>query len=143
MHGPTHAHGMPPVEARAPWGVGPPGPYYPYPRAALVSVRKLPRDYLLWSLFTFSYANCCCLGLAALVFSIKSRDAKVLGDVESAEEHGKTARCLSVVAMTLAIVSMIVSIIVIATSMTYIYNRFQEAMADAHEQHSRKSFSWN
>uniref|UniRef100_A0A803SNR8 Interferon induced transmembrane protein 10 n=1 Tax=Anolis carolinensis TaxID=28377 RepID=A0A803SNR8_ANOCA len=85
--------------------------------ATLVSLRRMPRDYLVWSLFTFFYGNFCCLGLAALVFSIKSRDAKVLGDVESAEEHGKTDRCLSVVALALAIVSMIVSIIVMATSM--------------------------
>ncbi|XP_062823588.1 dispanin subfamily A member 2b isoform X1 [Anolis carolinensis] len=124
MH--AQAHGMQPVEGKGPGGVDAPGPRYPHARATLVSLRRMPRDYLVWSLFTFFYGNFCCLGLAALVFSIKSRDAKVLGDVESAEEHGKTDRCLSVVALALAIVSMIVSIIVMATSMAYIYNRFQD-----------------
>lgn len=30
-----------------------------------------PKDHIIWSLFSFVYANPCCLGLAALIFSIK------------------------------------------------------------------------
>ncbi|CAH2326273.1 interferon-induced transmembrane 5 [Pelobates cultripes] len=41
------------------------------------------RDHLVWSIFNMAYLNICCLGLLALVFSIKSRDRKLNGDFES------------------------------------------------------------
>nr|XP_060626115.1 uncharacterized protein LOC132771747 isoform X1 [Anolis sagrei ordinatus] len=130
-------------EGKGPEGVGGDGPYYRYPGAALLPVHRMPRDYLVCSFITFSYANCCCLGLAALVFSIKSRDAKVIGDAEGAEEHGRTARCLNVFAVSMAIVSLIVSIIVLATTMAFIFSRFMDAMVDAHEHGTHKPVSRN
>uniref|UniRef100_A0A670HP92 Uncharacterized protein n=1 Tax=Podarcis muralis TaxID=64176 RepID=A0A670HP92_PODMU len=36
--------------------------------------RPATKDYVLWSLFSFSFLNACCLGFAALVFSIKVRN---------------------------------------------------------------------
>lgn len=30
-----------------------------------------PKDHIIWSLYSFVYSNCFCLGLAALIFSIK------------------------------------------------------------------------
>ncbi len=32
---------------------------------------ELPKDHIIWSLLCFVYSNPCCLGLAALIFSIK------------------------------------------------------------------------
>uniref|UniRef100_A0A8C6X262 Uncharacterized protein n=1 Tax=Naja naja TaxID=35670 RepID=A0A8C6X262_NAJNA len=56
------------------------------------------RDYVVWSLFSFTTCNCCCLGLFALFYSIKSRDRKVLGDPEGAANHGRTAKYLNIAA---------------------------------------------
>ncbi|KAK9410159.1 hypothetical protein NXF25_001334 [Crotalus adamanteus] len=41
---------------------------YQYPKAILNPAVK---DYVVWSLFSFTSCNCCCLGLFALLFSIK------------------------------------------------------------------------
>lgn len=35
---------------------------------------RLPRDHLLWSIFNTIYMNLCCLGFAALAFSVKVRE---------------------------------------------------------------------
>uniref|UniRef100_A0A3P9LJ27 Uncharacterized protein n=1 Tax=Oryzias latipes TaxID=8090 RepID=A0A3P9LJ27_ORYLA len=55
-----------------------------------------PRDHIIWSLCCFFYFNPLCLGLAALIFSIKSRDRKIVGDLEGARHYGATARCLNI-----------------------------------------------
>uniref|UniRef100_A0A670XU99 Interferon induced transmembrane protein 10 n=1 Tax=Pseudonaja textilis TaxID=8673 RepID=A0A670XU99_PSETE len=57
------------------------------------------KDYVVWSLFSFTTCNCCCLGLFALLYSIKSRDRKVLGDPEGAANHGRTAKYLNIAAL--------------------------------------------
>ncbi|KAL7992049.1 hypothetical protein Chor_016305 [Crotalus horridus] len=65
-----------------------------------------PRDYLLWSLFNLLFLSgyCfCCLSFSALVFSIKARDHKVIGDPERAATYGKTARCLNIAACLIGI----------------------------------------
>ncbi|XP_070686870.1 dispanin subfamily A member 2b-like [Pempheris klunzingeri] len=72
-----------------------------------------PKDYIIWSLFCFCYSNPCCLGLAALIFSIKSRDRKVVGDLEGARHYGSTARCLNILATILVSFSALIAIIVI------------------------------
>uniref|UniRef100_A0A3Q1K9E4 Uncharacterized protein n=1 Tax=Anabas testudineus TaxID=64144 RepID=A0A3Q1K9E4_ANATE len=53
-----------------------------------------PKDHIIWSLCCFVYSNPFCLGLAALIFSIKSRDRKTAGDLEGARHYGSTALCL-------------------------------------------------
>ncbi|GCB75535.1 hypothetical protein scyTo_0016435, partial [Scyliorhinus torazame] len=60
------------------------------------------RDHLPWSIFNFFYLNFCCLGFVALVFSIKSRDRKVVGDVEGAQHYASTARALNIAIAVLA-----------------------------------------
>uniref|UniRef100_A0A3B3H601 Uncharacterized protein n=1 Tax=Oryzias latipes TaxID=8090 RepID=A0A3B3H601_ORYLA len=57
-----------------------------------------PKDHIIWSLCSFFYFNPMCLGLAALIFSIKSRDRKVVGDLEGARHYGATARYLNIAA---------------------------------------------
>uniref|UniRef100_A0A3P9I1Z4 Uncharacterized protein n=1 Tax=Oryzias latipes TaxID=8090 RepID=A0A3P9I1Z4_ORYLA len=73
-----------------------------------------PRDHIIWSLCSFFYFNPLCLGLAALIFSIKSRDRKVVGDLEGARHYGATARCLNIAATIIASITVIIVIIVYA-----------------------------
>ncbi|KAM4734588.1 dispanin subfamily A member 2b-like [Anableps anableps] len=61
-----------------------------------------PKDHLVWSLWSFVYGNICCFGLAALIFSVKARDRKVVGDQDGAQEYASTARWLNIVATVLA-----------------------------------------
>uniref|UniRef100_A0A3P9LID9 Uncharacterized protein n=1 Tax=Oryzias latipes TaxID=8090 RepID=A0A3P9LID9_ORYLA len=51
-----------------------------------------PKDHIIWSLCCFLYSNPLCLGLAALIFSIKSRDRKIVGDLEGARHYGFKCR---------------------------------------------------
>ncbi|MEQ2305182.1 hypothetical protein AMECASPLE_035036 [Ameca splendens] len=60
-----------------------------------------PMDHIIWSLCSFVYGNPCCLGLAALIFSIKARDRKVVGDIEGARHYSSTARSLNIAATVL------------------------------------------
>ncbi|XP_077374217.1 dispanin subfamily A member 2b-like isoform X2 [Festucalex cinctus] len=73
-----------------------------------------PRDYIIYSLFSFVYmGNPFCLGLAALIFSIKARDRKVVGDIEGAKKHASTAKYLNIAA------SIIFGILVLIVIITY------------------------
>uniref|UniRef100_A0A3P9I1Z7 Uncharacterized protein n=1 Tax=Oryzias latipes TaxID=8090 RepID=A0A3P9I1Z7_ORYLA len=84
----------------------PPKYMYPGPHAttaagvhnSIVLQAEPPKDHIIWSLCCFLYSNPLCLGLAALIFSIKSRDRKVVGDLEGARHYGATARCLNIAA---------------------------------------------
>ncbi|NXI07159.1 IFM2 protein, partial [Irena cyanogastra] len=76
--------------------------------------RPPPRDHLVWSLFTTLYGNFCCLGLLAFVFSVKSRDRKVLGDYSGALSYGSTAKCLNITALVINLVIVVIVIIVVS-----------------------------
>ncbi|XP_071756933.2 dispanin subfamily A member 2b-like [Centroberyx gerrardi] len=67
----------------------------------------LPRDHIVWSLCSLLYGNPFCLGLAALCYSVKARDRKLLGDLEGARKQGSTALCLNIFALVL-VVTMII-----------------------------------
>ncbi|XP_038663974.1 dispanin subfamily A member 2b-like [Scyliorhinus canicula] len=69
------------------------------------------RDHLPWSIFNFFYMNCCCLGFVALVFSVKSRDRKTVGDVEGSRQYGSTARTLNIVATVLSVLFILLIIV--------------------------------
>ncbi|KAM9278475.1 interferon-induced transmembrane protein 2-like [Morus bassanus] len=88
------------------------------PPSTVVSVEEPPppppRDHLAWSVCTMLYANVCCLGLLALVFSVKSRDRKVLGDSSGARSYGSTAKYLNITAQLLNIFLIALVIIIIA-----------------------------
>ncbi|XP_006131716.1 interferon-induced transmembrane protein 1-like [Pelodiscus sinensis] len=73
-----------------------------------------PRDHVLWSVFTTLYLNFCCLGFMALVFSVKARDRKVVGDVSGASSYGSTAKCLNILALVLTLLTVILIIILLA-----------------------------
>ncbi|XP_042267392.1 dispanin subfamily A member 2b-like [Thunnus maccoyii] len=72
-----------------------------------------PPDYIIWSLCCFVNSNPFCLGLAALIYSIKARDRKVAGDLEGARHYGSTARCLNIVSTVLAAVTILIVIITV------------------------------
>uniref|UniRef100_A0AAZ3S354 Uncharacterized protein n=1 Tax=Oncorhynchus tshawytscha TaxID=74940 RepID=A0AAZ3S354_ONCTS len=66
-----------------------------------------PRDHIIWSLCSLVYGNPFCLGMLAVYFSIKSRDRKMVGDLEGARKHGKTACCFNTVTLTLVILGLL------------------------------------
>ncbi|KAL7401860.1 hypothetical protein ABVT39_005513 [Epinephelus coioides] len=70
-----------------------------------------PNDHIIWSLCSFVYSNYCCLGLAALINSIKARDRKVVGDLAGARHYGSTARCLNIWATVLGCIMVLFIII--------------------------------
>ncbi|NXV23066.1 IFM1 protein, partial [Cepphus grylle] len=100
------------------------------PRSTVVSVEPPPppppRDHLAWSLCTALYANVCCLGFMALVFSIKSRDRKVLRDHSGALSYGSTAKCLNITALVLNIFLIALIIALIATGTITAVNLLQQ-----------------
>ncbi|KAM4554106.1 dispanin subfamily A member 2b-like [Fundulus diaphanus] len=78
------------------------------------------KDHLVWSLCSFVYANVCCLGLAALIFSVKARDQKMVGDLVGARRYASTARILNIVATVLISLIVFIGIIVLAVEVTQI-----------------------
>ncbi|XP_075905391.1 dispanin subfamily A member 2b-like [Nelusetta ayraudi] len=81
-------------------------------------VAEPPKDHIIWSLCCFVYSNPCCLGLVALIFSIKARDRKMLGDLQGAQHYGSTARTINIASTGL--VCFIVVIVLISTIATVV-----------------------
>ncbi|KAG9467279.1 hypothetical protein GDO78_015255 [Eleutherodactylus coqui] len=68
------------------------------------------KDYLGWSIF--SLLCCFCpIGLAALIFSLKSRDASNQNDADSAVKHSRTAFSLNIAALVVGIIVLIIAIV--------------------------------
>ncbi|XP_060113820.1 proline rich transmembrane protein 1B-like [Heteronotia binoei] len=67
-------------------------------------------DYLAYSIFTML---CCCLplGIAALVFSVQTRDANRMGNAAEARRNSQMARNLAHAALGIGIVLLIVIIV--------------------------------
>ncbi|XP_031601935.1 dispanin subfamily A member 2b-like [Oreochromis aureus] len=83
-------------------------------------ITERPKDYIIWSLFSLVYANPCCFGLAALIYSIKARDRKMVGDMDGARHYGSTARNLNIVATVIVTTAILITIIVfIAKAASY------------------------
>uniref|UniRef100_A0A3B4VRM9 Uncharacterized protein n=1 Tax=Seriola dumerili TaxID=41447 RepID=A0A3B4VRM9_SERDU len=72
-------------------------------------------DYIIWSLFSLVYSNPFCLGLVALIYSVKSRDRKVAGDLEGARSYGTSARFLNIVAIVLSATGFLMFIVIYCT----------------------------
>ncbi|KAL0967873.1 hypothetical protein UPYG_G00258760 [Umbra pygmaea] len=95
------------------------------PTIASQPIVPRPKDYIIWSLCSFMYGNPFCFGLLAVYHSIKSRDMKVLGDLEAARTYGNTARIYNIVTLTLIIFFLV--ILVIQYGIFYYYiNRLAE-----------------
>ncbi|XP_040278303.1 dispanin subfamily A member 2b-like [Bufo bufo] len=76
-----------------------------------VSYQPPQKDYLIWSIVNLI---CCCLplGLAALIFSIKTRDATQQNDSFLAAKHSRTARSLNIAATVIGIIITIVFLVI-------------------------------
>uniref|UniRef100_A0A3B3I441 Uncharacterized protein n=1 Tax=Oryzias latipes TaxID=8090 RepID=A0A3B3I441_ORYLA len=103
------------------------GPRKPAPKGhaagvhnSIVLQAEPPKDHIIWSLCCFLYSNPLCLGLAALIFSIKSRDRKVVGDLEGARHYGATARCLNIAATIIVCLTVIIAIVVVAVTAIFV-----------------------
>ncbi|KAM7382552.1 hypothetical protein PAMP_002278 [Pampus punctatissimus] len=77
-------------------------------------------DYLGYSIFTML---CCCLplGIAALIYSIFTRDANHAGDQLKAERSSRTARTLNHVALGIGISVIILTIIRVVVMMSMVH----------------------
>ncbi|NWY70402.1 IFM2 protein, partial [Erithacus rubecula] len=96
------------------------------PRSTTVLMEESPpqpRDHLVWSLFTTIYGNFCCLGLLAFVFSVKSRDRKVLGDYSGARSYGSTAKWLNITALVINIIIVIIVITLVSLAVSGFLSR--------------------
>ncbi|KAM6925736.1 interferon-induced transmembrane protein 1-like [Lycodopsis pacificus] len=90
----------------------PGGPMVQYTTVNIVS--EAPRDHVIWSIYNLFHWNPCCLGLVALLYSIKARDRKMAGDMSGARHYGSTARCLNIWATVLVCLFSLICIIVVA-----------------------------
>lgn len=95
-----------------------------------------PRDHLIWSVFNTIYMNFCCLGFMALVFSVKARDRKVVGDMNGAKSYGSTAKCLNIAALVLTLLLFVLVIVLVATGVIAFTQMVREQM----EQGNRNPF---
>uniref|UniRef100_A0A286XRS9 Uncharacterized protein n=2 Tax=Cavia porcellus TaxID=10141 RepID=A0A286XRS9_CAVPO len=73
-------------------------------------------DHVVWSLFNTIFMNICCLGFIAFAFSIKSRDRKMVHDMIGAQSYASTAKCLNISTLVLSIATIIIFIILYATT---------------------------
>ncbi|KAK7893142.1 hypothetical protein WMY93_022294 [Mugilogobius chulae] len=76
--------------------------------------REMPKDHFIWSLICCIYYNPLCLGFAALIYSVKARDRKVVGDIEGARSYGSTAHTLNFISTGIFFLSILIGIILIA-----------------------------
>ncbi|XP_043981379.1 dispanin subfamily A member 2b-like [Gambusia affinis] len=87
-----------------------------------------PADYLVWSLWNFIYGNICCLGFVAVVYSVRARDRKLVGDQEGARRHASIARALNITATVLMSLLVFLAIVVptamIAQGASYYNNEY-------------------
>ncbi|XP_077113522.1 dispanin subfamily A member 2b-like [Ranitomeya variabilis] len=80
-----------------------------------VSYQTQQKDYLVWSIVNLI---CCCLplGLAAVIFSVKTRDAANQNNAALASKHSGTAYALNIAATVIGVILIIVLIIMFFTT---------------------------
>ncbi|XP_063293652.1 dispanin subfamily A member 2b-like [Pelobates fuscus] len=71
------------------------------------------RDHLMWSIFNTLYLNTFCLGLVAVLFSVKSRDRKIAGDLKGAIRYGSIARSINIIATVFSFIIITIAIILV------------------------------
>ncbi|GAA6215235.1 dispanin subfamily A member 2b-like [Lates japonicus] len=81
-----------------------------------------PKDHIIWSLFSFVHLNPCCLGLAALIHSIKARDRRAAGDLDGSRRHSSTACCLNIWATVVGSIMILLMIIMIIYNLNSSYS---------------------
>ncbi|XP_051823136.1 interferon-induced transmembrane protein 1-like isoform X2 [Antechinus flavipes] len=91
------------------------------PASTIISVHSYeppPKDFFVWSVFNTLYMNFCCLGFMALVFSVKARDRKLVGDLHAAQSYGSTAKCLNICALTFSLLLVLVTVVTVSILMS-------------------------
>ncbi|KAM4617383.1 dispanin subfamily A member 2b-like [Discoglossus pictus] len=101
------------------------------------------RDHLVWSIFNLFYMNFCCLGLIALVFSVKSRDRKLVGDKSGARSYGTTSYSLNIAATVLSIISLIIFFVMVGAWLVTFVQQLKEQQMRQHEMMNNKGFPFN
>uniref|UniRef100_A0A8C6SGP1 Uncharacterized protein n=1 Tax=Neogobius melanostomus TaxID=47308 RepID=A0A8C6SGP1_9GOBI len=103
--------------------------------------REMPKDHFIWSLLCFIYCNPCCLGLAALIHSVKARDRKVLGDIEGAHNYASTARTLNIISTVLFCISVVIAIILTAVLFDRVARMVHSLQANANSGYGNSFYS--
>ncbi|KAM5138656.1 interferon-induced transmembrane protein 1-like [Mantella aurantiaca] len=99
-----------------------------YPPAAVVTIvedNSVIKDHILWSIFSTLYMNCCCLGFIALVYSVKSRDRKMVGDRNGAKSHSSTAKKLNITTTVITLLWFLLMIILMASGVLAANNYYR------------------
>ncbi|XP_070620810.1 dispanin subfamily A member 2b-like [Erythrolamprus reginae] len=102
---------------------GPPGavPMQPQQAIFITNVQSVNEpDYLGYSIFTLI---CCCfpLGIAALIYSIRTQEANQRGDITSAKRYSRLALTFDHTALGLGIAWIVLAIILIIVFNTIVY----------------------
>ncbi|KAM9660270.1 interferon-induced transmembrane protein 1-like [Trichechus inunguis] len=88
-------------------------------------------DHVVWSLFnTIFLSCCCCLGFAALAYSVKSRDRKMVGDLMGAQSYASTAKYLNIFTLVFSLLLIIVFIILVAPATMMGLQAFSQMLKD-------------
>ncbi|KAM4018807.1 dispanin subfamily A member 2b-like [Anomaloglossus baeobatrachus] len=79
----------------------------------IISDQPPVKDHIIWSILNTFYMNFCCLGLIALIFSVKSRDQKLVGNQNGARNYGTTARSLNIASLVLTVLWFLITVTII------------------------------
>ena len=72
-------------------------------REKLVEYENMPRDYVVWSVFSIIFFNTI-FGLVAFYYSIKTRDLFFTGNLERAQQASKNARIFNIVSVLVSVI---------------------------------------
>ncbi|XP_015193605.1 dispanin subfamily A member 2b-like [Lepisosteus oculatus] len=94
-----------------------------FPQTVVVEVGDNPnliRDHIVWSICSFSMLNCCCLGLVALLNSVRARDQKLVRNLELARIFGNRARTFNIVSNVLSLLTIVIFLGIYAAAIGHV-----------------------
>ncbi|XP_075404048.1 interferon-induced transmembrane protein 1-like [Tenrec ecaudatus] len=106
-------------------------PYQAAPvQSTVINIPSEPHvpDHVVWSLFNTLFLNCCCLGFVAYVYSVKSRDQKMVGNMIGAQSHASTAKYLNIFSTVLGLLGILVFIILLTTGTVMSFQALSQMM---------------
>lgn len=63
-----------------------------------MTIEKEPKSYLIFSILNTVFC-CFFVGIGAIIYSVKSREAKKYGDLEKASKNSKIAKTLNIIGL--------------------------------------------
>ncbi|KAK1159880.1 dispanin subfamily A member 2b-like [Acipenser oxyrinchus oxyrinchus] len=99
-----------------------------YSPATVIEVGQDPtlvKDYVVWSIFNLVNMNCCCLGLVALFYSVKSRDQKHLKNLTRARDYGETAKRLNIASTVISAIAIVIILAIYVTTIIAVLQNIQ------------------